>query len=46
MMQERGVRKEPGRSWIEVDNKIHAFVVGDTSHLRNKGDICGAEQID
>jgi pentatricopeptide repeat protein len=32
LMQERGVRKEPGRSWIEVDNKIHAFVVGDRSH--------------
>jgi pentatricopeptide repeat protein len=36
MMQERGVRKEPGRSWIEVDNKIHAFVVGDTSHPETK----------
>ncbi|CAM6128519.1 unnamed protein product [Calypogeia fissa] len=32
LMLERGVRKEPGRSWIEVDNKIHEFVVGDTSH--------------
>ncbi|CAM6120724.1 unnamed protein product [Calypogeia fissa] len=31
-MQKRGIRKEPGRSWIEVDNKIHEFVVGDTSH--------------
>jgi pentatricopeptide repeat protein len=36
MIQERGVRKEPGRSWIEVDNKIHAFVVGDTSHPETK----------
>jgi hypothetical protein len=36
MMQERGVRKEPGCSWIEVDNKIHAFVVGDTSHPETK----------
>jgi pentatricopeptide repeat protein len=36
MMQERGVRKEPGRSWIEVDNKVHAFVVGDTSHPETK----------
>jgi len=32
IMQERGIRKEPGRSWIEVDNKVHDFVVGDTSH--------------
>jgi len=32
MMQERGIRKEPGRNWIAVDNKIHEFVVRDTSH--------------
>jgi pentatricopeptide repeat protein len=36
MMQERGIRKEPGRSWIEVDDKIHRFVVGDTSHPEAK----------
>ncbi|CAM6102793.1 unnamed protein product [Calypogeia fissa] len=36
MMQDRGVRKEPGRSWIEVDNKIHEFGVGDTSHPEAK----------
>ena len=36
MMQERGIRKEPGRSWIEVDNKVHDFVVGDTSHSEAK----------
>ncbi|CAM6085796.1 unnamed protein product [Calypogeia fissa] len=35
-MQRRGVRKEPGRSWIEVDNQIHEFVVGDTSHPEAK----------
>ncbi|CAM6099662.1 unnamed protein product [Calypogeia fissa] len=36
MMQQKGVRKEPGRSWIEVDNKIHEFVVGDLSHPEAK----------
>ncbi|CAM6113445.1 unnamed protein product [Calypogeia fissa] len=36
MMQKRGVQKDPGRSWIEVDNKIHEFVVGDTSHPEAK----------
>ncbi|CAM6097083.1 unnamed protein product [Calypogeia fissa] len=36
MMEKRGVWKEPGRSWIEVDNKIHEFVVGDTSHPEAK----------
>ncbi|CAM6091803.1 unnamed protein product [Calypogeia fissa] len=36
MMEGRGVSKERGRSWIEVDNKIHEFVVGDTSHPEAK----------
>jgi len=36
MMQERGIRKEPGRSWIEVDNKVHDFVAADTSHPEAK----------
>ena len=36
MMQGRGIHKEPGRSWIEVDNEIHRFVVGDTSHPEAK----------
>ena len=32
MMQERGICKEPGVSWIEISNKVHRFVVGDRSH--------------
>eukprot|EP01018_Ginkgo_biloba_P022446 Gb_27176 [translate_table: standard] len=32
MMRDRGVRKEPGQSWIEVKDKVHAFVVGDRIH--------------
>lgn len=32
LMKERGVKKEPGRSWIEVENSIHAFFVGDRLH--------------
>ncbi|XP_031476402.1 pentatricopeptide repeat-containing protein At2g03880, mitochondrial isoform X1 [Nymphaea colorata] len=31
-MRDRGVRKEPGCSWIEVDRKLHAFTLGDKSH--------------
>lgn len=31
-MRVKGVTKEPGCSWIEVDKKIHAFIVGDESH--------------
>ena len=36
MMQERGIRKEPGESWIEISNKVHRFVVGDRSHPEAK----------
>ncbi|KAE9610674.1 hypothetical protein Lal_00029734 [Lupinus albus] len=31
-MRVRGLRKEPGCSWIEVNKKIHAFILGDKSH--------------
>lgn len=32
LMKNRGVKKEPGRSWIEVKNSVHAFFVGDRLH--------------
>ncbi|KAJ8614957.1 hypothetical protein MRB53_025203 [Persea americana] len=32
MMKEKGVKKEPGRSWIEIKNSVHAFFVGDRMH--------------
>jgi hypothetical protein len=32
LMKERGIKKEPGCSWIEVKNRVHAFLVGDKSH--------------
>lgn len=31
-MRNRGMRKKPACSWIEVKNKVHAFVAGDKSH--------------
>ncbi|KAL6855958.1 hypothetical protein ACP4OV_018760 [Aristida adscensionis] len=31
LMRDRGVKKEPGCSWIEVGNKVHVFLVGDTN---------------
>uniref|UniRef100_UPI0040747504 Synthetic PPR-DYW protein n=1 Tax=synthetic construct TaxID=32630 RepID=UPI0040747504 len=36
LMKERGVKKEPGCSWIEVNNKVHEFVAGDKSHPQTK----------
>ncbi|KAI8547810.1 hypothetical protein RHMOL_Rhmol07G0224600 [Rhododendron molle] len=36
-MIERGIRKTPGCSWIEVDGVVNEFLVGDKSHpLSNK----------
>ncbi|XP_015957447.1 pentatricopeptide repeat-containing protein At2g03880, mitochondrial [Arachis duranensis] len=31
-MRARGIRKEPGCSWIEVNKQVHAFILGDKSH--------------
>lgn len=32
LMRERGVKKEPACSWIDVESKVHVFLVDDTSH--------------
>ncbi|KAF9592962.1 hypothetical protein IFM89_019266 [Coptis chinensis] len=32
VMRDRGVKKVPGYSWIEVQNKVHTFWVGDSVH--------------
>lgn len=32
LMKEKGVRKPPGYSLIEVDGKIHEFTIGDRTH--------------
>ncbi|CAM6045422.1 unnamed protein product [Sphagnum compactum] len=34
LMEERGVQKEPGRCWIEVEGKMHTFVADDRTHLQ------------
>ncbi|KAF9589630.1 hypothetical protein IFM89_026632 [Coptis chinensis] len=35
-MDDRGVVKKPGSSWMKVKRQIHVFLVGDESHLRSK----------
>ncbi|KAI9194073.1 hypothetical protein LWI28_002889 [Acer negundo] len=34
MMKDRRVRKEGGRSWIEVKGEVHVFLAGDRNHYR------------
>ncbi|KAL3526739.1 hypothetical protein ACH5RR_011395 [Cinchona calisaya] len=36
MMEEKGVVKKPGMSWIDMKRKTHVFLVGDQSHPRSK----------
>lgn len=31
-MKKKGVKKEPGLSWVETQGNVHYFTVGDTSH--------------
>lgn len=36
LMHSVGVKKEPGRTWIEVKNRVHTFVVDDMDHAERK----------
>ncbi|XP_051141979.1 pentatricopeptide repeat-containing protein At3g63370, chloroplastic isoform X2 [Andrographis paniculata] len=38
MMRVKGLRKDPGCSWIEVGNEVHTFTTQDRSHPR-RGEI-------
>ncbi|CAN6486042.1 unnamed protein product [Victoria cruziana] len=42
-----GMKKDPGCSWIEMDNKVHIFIAGDKSHLRGAkiNDLLGVMSI-
>eukprot|EP01018_Ginkgo_biloba_P008463 Gb_26310 [translate_table: standard] len=40
MMKHRSVKKIPGCSWIEVNNKVYAFLIGDRSHPQTKKNLC------
>ncbi|XP_007047157.2 PREDICTED: pentatricopeptide repeat-containing protein At4g37170 [Theobroma cacao] len=35
-MDDKGVVKKPGLSWIEVKRELHVFLVGDTTHPKSK----------
>ncbi|XP_021911951.1 pentatricopeptide repeat-containing protein At4g21065-like [Carica papaya] len=37
LMNNRGVRKHPGQSWIQIKNQVHIFVMGDRSHPQDIG---------
>eukprot|EP01018_Ginkgo_biloba_P015477 Gb_20634 [translate_table: standard] len=45
LMKDRGVKKEPGRSWIEVRNRVHTFVVRDISHPQTEAIYAKLEEL-
>ncbi|KAL4311109.1 hypothetical protein GQ457_01G036910 [Hibiscus cannabinus] len=36
MMRSNKLKKEPGCSWIEIKDEVHAFLVGEKAHPRSK----------
>eukprot|EP01018_Ginkgo_biloba_P038932 Gb_27926 [translate_table: standard] len=46
LMKDRGVRKEPGQSWIKVKNHVHTFVVEDRSHHQMEEIYAKLEELD
>ncbi|KAK9270075.1 hypothetical protein L1049_025649 [Liquidambar formosana] len=45
LMREKGIRKNPGCSWIEVDNRVHVFTVDETNHPQIKDIYRTLEEI-
>ncbi|XP_057947780.1 pentatricopeptide repeat-containing protein At3g13880 [Malania oleifera] len=45
LMKDRGVKKEPGLSWIEVGNTVHSFVAGDRSHPKSQIILAQLEEM-
>ena len=45
MMKERRIKRRLGCSWVEINNKVYAFVVGDSSkqETQKKEDERGSE---
>lgn len=46
MMKSRGLKKQPGCSWIEFKNKVHVFLVGDRSHAQSEQIYSTLESLD
>ena len=36
MINDRGLKREPGCSWTDVGHSVHGFLVGDRSHPRSE----------
>ncbi|KAI4321630.1 hypothetical protein MLD38_034991 [Melastoma candidum] len=45
LMKERGVKKEPACSWIEVESKVHVFLADDAEHPEVKSIYVYLEEL-
>ncbi|KDP39353.1 hypothetical protein JCGZ_01110 [Jatropha curcas] len=45
LMQNRGIEKDPGWSYVEVEGQVHSFAAGDSSHKDAKDIYLKLEQI-
>ncbi|KAL2478908.1 Pentatricopeptide repeat-containing protein [Forsythia ovata] len=45
-MRDTGIKKVPGYSWVEVQNKIHTFSVGESNHPESGRIYAFLEEID
>ncbi|GMN46268.1 hypothetical protein TIFTF001_015450 [Ficus carica] len=45
-MRDTGVKKVPGYSWVEVQNKVHTFSVGDSVHPEKDRIYAFLEELD
>ncbi|KAL3618668.1 hypothetical protein CASFOL_037487 [Castilleja foliolosa] len=45
LMKSRGVGKEPGRSWMEMNGKVYSFVSEDRSHLETSAIFLKIEEM-
>ncbi|XP_068646897.1 pentatricopeptide repeat-containing protein At3g16610 [Aristolochia californica] len=45
LQKNKGLRKSPGSSWIEIDRTVHAFVGGDRSHAQTVSIYARLEEL-
>eukprot|EP01018_Ginkgo_biloba_P024055 Gb_37632 [translate_table: standard] len=45
MMKDRGVKRKPGCSWIEVNKEVYTFFIGDGSYLQTPDNLCKVGKV-
>ncbi|KAK9282672.1 hypothetical protein L1049_010892 [Liquidambar formosana] len=46
VMKKRGVKKEPGCSWISVKGRVHKFYAGDEKHPQKDRHLCQVRRVE